>query len=190
MRIGYCRVSTDAQQTRAQRGALEAAGVDEIAEDHGVSGFGPRPGLAAALLRLQPGDSLVVWKLDRLGRRMVETVQTVEELTRRGIEVESLTEKIDTRSPGGRAMLGMLATMAQYERDLVSERTRAGQQAARAAGKRFGRPPALSPEQIAHAAQLVERGERTIPQAARLLKVGVSTLYRHLKPAEMGGGGL
>jgi DNA invertase Pin-like site-specific DNA recombinase len=182
MRIGYCRVSTDAQQTTAQRAALTAAGVDEIVEDYAVSGYGPRPALAGVLERLEQGDALVVWKLDRLGRRTTETLQTVEELTRRGIEIESLTERLDTRTPGGRAMLGILATMAQYERDLVSERTRAGQQAARAAGKRFGRPPALSPEQVAHAAQLVERGERTIPQAARLMKVGVSTLYRHLRP--------
>lgn len=182
MRIGYARVSTDTQQTRAQLSALEAAGVDDVAQDQGFSGYGPRPALAALLDRLQPGDTLVVWKLDRLGRRTAETVSTVEELTRRGVEIESLTEKLDTRTPGGRAMIGMLATMAQYERDLVSERTRAGQQAARAAGKRFGRPPALSPEQIAHAAQLVARGDKSIPQTARLLKVGVSTLYRHLRP--------
>jgi DNA invertase Pin-like site-specific DNA recombinase len=165
-----------------QQAALEAAGVDDIILEQAVSGYSPRPALAAALSRLQQGDSLVVWKLDRLGRRMVETVQTVEDLSKRGIEVESLTENIDTRTPSGRAMLGMLATMAQYERDTIRERTIAGQKAARNAGKRFGRPKALTADQIAHAAKLVEDGEKTIPQAARLLNVGVSTLYRALKP--------
>lgn len=183
MRLGYARVSTDAQMTAAQRGALEAAGVDEITEDHGVSGYGRRPALEAALARLGPGDSLVIWKLDRLGRRTVELLQTVEAMTARGIEIESLTDKLDTRTPGGRAMLGMLATMAQYERDLISERTKAGMTAAKRAGRHVGRPHALTAEQIEHAGNLVASGQATIPQAARLMKVGVTTLYRALRPA-------
>ena len=183
MRFGYARVSSDDQQTRLQLDALAAAEVDEITQDQAFSGYGSRPGLAAILAKAQRGDTVVVWKLDRLGRRTSETVATVEDLAARGIEIESVTERLDTKTPGGRAMIGMLATMAQYERDLIIERTREGMKAARRAGKHIGRPPALTADQVAHAAQLVARGEKTIPQAARLLKVGVSTLYRHLRPA-------
>lgn len=143
MIYGYARVSTDTQDTALQTDALIAAGVADIFEDHGVSGTteaASRPGFSACLARLRPGDTLVVYSLSRLGRSMLDVMTTVQTLNAAGIVVRSVTEPFDTGSPMGRAMAGMLAVFSQLERDLISERTKAGLAAAKSRGKKLGRP--------------------------------------------------
>lgn len=159
VRIGYARVSTVEQDLRLQLRALEQAGCARTFEDRGTSGTTrSRPGLGAALSALLPGDSLVVWRLDRLGRSLSHLVSVVEDLDRRGIGVTSLTENIDSKSSGGRLVLHMMAALAEFERALIAERTRAGLSAAKAAGQRLGRPPRLTSTQRIRAATALDAG--------------------------------
>ena len=183
MRIGYARVSTTDQNLALQRDALTAAGCEWIFADEGLSGLTTRrPGLDDALATLKRGDTLVVWKLDRLGRSLAHLVQLVADLGTQGIEFRSLSDLIDTASAGGRLVLHMMVALAEFERSLIAERTHAGLIAARKRGERLGRKPSLTPEQVTIARQLIENGES--PRAvARSLKVGKSTLYRHLPAA-------
>lgn len=128
---------------------------------------------------MQAGDTLIVWKLDRLGRCLSDLIQMLDDLKRRGVKFRSLTEAIDTDSPTGRAMWQMIGVLAELERSLISERTRAGVTAARRRGVKFGRKPKLSPTQVAHARQLIESG-RQVQDVAALPSVGRVTLYRAL----------
>lgn len=184
MLIGYARVSTADQNTGLQLDALTAAGVERVYTDHGVSGsVADRPELARCLDGLRPGDTLVVWKLDRLARSLRNLLQLVEELSGRGVHLRSLTESIDTRSASGRLVLSVFGAMAQFERDLIRERTAAGLAAARARGVRVGRPAAITEAQLSQARTLVAAGHR-VGEVARTLGVGRSTLYRALGEAE------
>ena len=178
--IGYARVSTDDQNPALQLDALRAAGVDQVFEDRGVPGAQQaRPGLQKALGALQRGDVLVVWRLDRLGRSLAHLIGLVNELRDRGCGFRSLTEAIDTATAGGELVFHLFGAMAQFERALVVERTRAGLAAARQRGAKLGRKHALTPRQVQHARQLIEAGES--PTAvARSLSVDRSTLYRAL----------
>jgi DNA invertase Pin-like site-specific DNA recombinase len=180
MQIGYARVSTADQTLALQRDALTAAGCERIFTDEGVSGsITTRRGLDRALAALAPGDTLVVWKLDRLGRSLSHLVNLVTALGERGVNFRSLSDPIDTSSAGGRLVLHMMGALAEFERSLIVERTQAGIQAAKKRGVHLGRPPILEPAQIDHARTLIESGES--PRAvARSLKVGRSTLYRAL----------
>ncbi|WP_412842321.1 recombinase family protein [Brucella tritici] len=140
-RIGYARVSTDDQHLDLQLNALRLAGCSKIYTDQGVSGkVSNRPGLQGALDHLSDGDTLVVWRLDRLGRSLVNLVELVNNLGMQGVEFQSLTESIDTTSSGGRLIFHIMAALAEFERSLISERTRAGMEAARLKGKHIGRP--------------------------------------------------
>jgi DNA invertase Pin-like site-specific DNA recombinase len=131
-----------------QLNALTAAGCDRVFTDHGVSGAGfERPGLEDVMNALQRGDTLVVWRLDRLGRSLVRLVQFVDELGKRGIEFRSLSENIDTTSSGGRLVFHLIAALSEFERALISERTRAGMDAARRKGLHVGRRPVLTKQQ-------------------------------------------
>ena len=179
MKIGYARVSTDDQNLDLQRNALTAAGCGHVFEDQ-VSGMAiRRPGLDQALARLGAGDSLVVWRLDRLGRSMPHLIETIRLIGEKRAEFCSLTENIDTTTAGGRLYFHMMGALAEFERALIIERTRAGMKAAKARGIEVGRKRALTPAQINHARQLVDQGES--PSAvARSMKVGRSTLYRAL----------
>lgn len=144
MKIGYARVSTDEQCLDLQLAALKRAGCDTILSDHGMSGSRfDRPGLQEALKMAKAGDALVVWRLDRLGRSLNHLVEVVNSLGKQRIEFVSLTESIDTRSPTGMLMFHMIAALAEFERSLISERTRAGMAAARARGAKIGRPRAV-----------------------------------------------
>ncbi|GAA5237054.1 recombinase family protein [Verticiella sediminum] len=155
--IGYARVSTEDQNLELQTRALQRSGCDQIYTDHGVSGaVTSRSGLTRALRALRKGDKLVVWRLDRLGRSLIHLVQLLDRLGQRGVAFCSLCEHIDTATSGGRLVFHMMAALAEFERSLISERTRAGMAAARARGKHVGRMPSLSPEQCARARQLVE----------------------------------
>lgn len=173
MKIGYARVSTEEQKMDLQIEALKEAGCEHIFEDHGVSGRTfERQGLDAALAALKKGDMLIVWRLDRLGRSLAKLIELMEELGSKGIEFRSLSESIDTSSSGGRLVFHMMAALAEFERSLISERTRAGMQAAREKGRHLGRPPSLTTEQVDQAIIAVEEVGENLTDVA--LRFGVS----------------
>jgi DNA invertase Pin-like site-specific DNA recombinase len=148
LKIGYARVSTDVQRMDLQMDALKQAGCDQIFADQGISGASTeRPGLQQAMDMLQKGDTLVVWRLDRLGRSLVNLVEYVSNLGKQDVEFRSLTESIDTSSSGGKLLFHMIAALAEFERSLISERTKAGMAAAKLRGKHVGRPPRIKPTQ-------------------------------------------
>jgi DNA invertase Pin-like site-specific DNA recombinase len=156
VKIGYARVSTEDQNLDLQIAALNGAGCTRLFSDHGISGSQfARPGLKCALEALSPGDTLVVWRLDRLGRSLRKLVELIDELGTREIEFFSLTECIDTTSSGGLLIFHVMAALAQFERSLISERTRAGMAAARRRGQHLGRRRSLSPEQCEEARLLL-----------------------------------
>ena len=180
MKYGYARVSTEDQNTALQLAALKKAGCKTVFKDEGISGAtAQRPALLRCLKALQAGDTLIVWKLDRLGRSLRDLIHMLDELKQRGVKFRSLTEAIDTDTATGRAMWQMIGVLAELERSLITERTRAGVKAAQKRGVRFGRKPKLFPAQVAHARQLIQSGQR-VQKVAALLSVGRVTLYRHL----------
>ena len=179
--IGYARVSTTDQDPALQLDALSGAGVTRVFEDRGVSGAKTeRPGLSEALAFLREGDTLVVWRLDRLGRSMKHLLETVAELEGRGVGFRSLTENIDTTTPTGRLVFHIFGALGQFERDLIRERTQAGLTAAAARGRKGGRPKAVTDEKLAKARLLMNDG-MTVREAAARLKVGKSALYEALR---------
>lgn len=181
MKIGYARVSREDQNLALQHDALKAAGCDEIFEDKVTGATMKRPGLDQVLARLQPGDELVVWKFDRLGRSMLECLTLAIDLDKRGIGFRSLSESFDTRTPIGRGVLALIAAVAEDERASLIKRTRAGMAAAKRRGIAIGRPRKLTPHQIDHARALIENEKETQAGAAALLGVDVTTLRRALK---------
>ena len=182
MLIGYARVSTQDQSPALQLDALKAAGCERIFVEKASGAQRDRPELKSALdfARGDTGDVLVVWKLDRLARSLSQLIDTVDLLERRGIGFRSLTEAIDTTSAGGRLVFHMFGAMAEFERSIIRERTRAGLDAARARGRVGGRPPSLSPKDIAAAKAMLKDPEITVTEVAKRLKVAPSTLYRHI----------
>ncbi len=182
MNIGYARVSTDEQNLDLQLQALKAAGCKKIHEDHGVSGAAiERPGLTRALAGAQSGDVLVVWKLDRLGRSLPHLVEVINGLREAGVGFRSLQEQIDTTSAGSRFYLHILAALAEFEREMISELTRASMASARRRGKHIGRPRKLSAQQVTHARELIDSGLETRAAVAALFGVDVATLRRALR---------
>lgn len=180
--VGYARVSTVEQNLDLQIAALKAGGCAEIFTDHGLSGADfQRPGLRKALRQLRRNDMLVVWRLDRLGRSLVDLIQTVTGLSRRGCDFRSLTESIDTSSSAGRLVFHMMAAMAEFERAIISERTKAGMEAARARGSRIGRRPSMTNEQIEAARHAVESDLQSIAEVAARYGVHPKTLARVLR---------
>ncbi|NTG48019.1 recombinase family protein [Agrobacterium rhizogenes] len=185
MRIGYARVSTEDQKMDLQLNALGEAGCDHVFTDHGVSGAGfERPGLEDVMKALQKGDTLVVWRLDRLGRSLVRLVQFVDELGKRGIEFRSLSENIDTTSSGGRLVFHLIAALSEFERALISERTRAGMDAARRKGLHLGRRPVLTTQQQKAAYRAVRVDGQTIPAVAKHYNVDPRTIRRIVNQKE------
>lgn len=149
MKVGYARVSTEEQNLDLQLAALHQAQCSRIFTDHGLSGKGfERPGLKAALQSVTNGGTLVVWRLDRLGRSLPQLIAFVDALAVKNAEFQSLTENIDTNSSGGRLIFHIMGALAEFERSLISERTRAGMEAARRRGSQIGRRLALTPTQI------------------------------------------
>ena len=181
MKYGYARVSTDDQTPALQLAALKKAGCKTLFKDDGLSGATTKgPALLRCLKKLEPGDTLIVWKLDRLGRSLRDLITMLDELKRREVKFRSLTEHIDTDTPTGRAMLQMIGLLAELERSLISERTRAGVNAAKRRGVKFGRKRKLTPEQLDHARKLIDKGEHDRQGIADLFKVSRTTLYRAL----------
>lgn len=179
MMIGYARVSTQDQNLDLQTEALIRAGCEKIYEDK-ISGVrAERPGLTRALEMLREGDTLVVWKLDRLGRSVKQLVDMVGELHKQGIQFKSLTDAIDTGTPAGRFFFHVMASLAEMERELIIERTRAGLDAAKQLGRKGGRKPKMTSSKIESAKKLLASG---IPprDVAKDLGVSIPTLYRWL----------
>lgn len=181
MIVGYARVSTEEQKLDLQLQALEKAGCNRIYHDHGQSGSRfDRTGLDAALESLVPGGTLVVWRLDRLGRSLSGLVQLVDQLGKREVNFRSLMENIDTHSPGGRLMFHLMASLAEFEKAIISERTRAGLSAAKARGAHVGRPRVLTDQQISEAIWSIRHRASSIADVAQKLKISQRTLRRYI----------
>lgn len=179
-RIGYARVSTADQNLDLQRDALAAAGCSRTFADTASGKLTERPELTKALDYLRAGDTLVVWRLDRLGRSVRHLIDTVNALADRGIGFHSVSEAMDTTTPTGALLFHIFGAIAQFERDLIRERTMAGLAAARARGRLGGRRPKLSDRQIAVARKMYDSREHTVQQIADTLRVSRGTVYRHL----------
>ncbi len=180
MRIGYARVSTDEQDTKAQVAALKTAGCERIFEEKASGGRWDRPQLKRLLDQLRKGDVMVVWKLDRLSRSLRDVLTLMDKLGEAGAGFLSLTEAIDTTTAAGRMMMQMVGAFAEFERAMLRERTQAGLQAARREGRIGGRRPKLSERQQAEIGKMVESGQRTAADAARLFEVHPATVSRLL----------
>jgi DNA invertase Pin-like site-specific DNA recombinase len=189
MLIGYLRVSKSdgSQTTNLQKDALIAAGVDQshLYEDYASGRVDERPGLEAALKALRPGDILLVWKLDRLGRSLHHLVNTIHDLTTRGIGFKVLTghgASIDTTTPSGKLVFGIFAALAEFERELISERTKAGLASARARGRKGGAPFKVTAAKLRVAMAAMGKSETRVSELCRELGITRQTLYRHVSP--------
>lgn len=182
-KIGYARVSTTDQNADLQQDELDRAGCERTFVDHAPGALASRPELEAALAYLRPGDTLVVWRLDRLGRSLRHLVEVVAELESKEIAFQSLKESIDTSTPAGRLVFHVFASLAEFERDLIRERTKAGLEAARARGRKGGRKPVLSADQIAVVRRMHADGQHSVAAIADVVGVSRATVYRHLQSA-------
>lgn len=181
-KVGYARVSTRDQNPDAQTDALTAAGCDKVFIDRASGKLAKRPELQQALNYLRAGeDTLVVTKLDRLGRSVKNLKELADELQARNIGLIALSQGIDTTTPGGRLFFHMLAAIAEFEHDLIVERTREGLAAARARGRNGGRKPTMTAEKIARARQMYDERKYTVAEIARTVGVSRPTIYRHLE---------
>jgi len=188
MLVGYARVSTQDQTLDLQKDALNKAGCDKIFTDMVSGAKSDRPGLQEAIAFLREGDMLAVWKLDRLGRSLKHLIETVTTLHQRKIGFRSLTENIDTTTSAGKLIFHVFGALAEFERDLIRERTLAGLVAARARGRYGGRPRAEAlndPKKIRLAQSLHNDKNNSIADICRILGVSRSTLYRYLSPEKM-----
>lgn len=185
MKIGYARVSTSDQKLDLQIDALKAAGCEKIFADEGVSGAkAVRPQLSAALDFARAGDTLVVWKLDRLGRSIQHLISEVNGLEARGVGFVCLEQAIDTTTPGGKLVFHIFAAMAEFERDLIRERTNAGLKAARTRGRNGGRPSALTPDQLKIGLALAKDRSMGVAAICEQLGCSRSTFYRQIAPRQ------
>jgi DNA invertase Pin-like site-specific DNA recombinase len=181
-KIGYARVSTNEQHLDLQLKALEVSRCHQVFTDQGISGSTfDRPGLAEALDAVKTGDMFVVWRLDRLGRSLIDLINAINDLGTRGVEFRSLSEAIDTSTSGGRLTFHIMAAMAEFERAIISERTKAGMSAARSRGSFIGRPPALTPQQILKARDALATDKVSLDVLAEQYKVHPRTLVRGIK---------
>src|SRR3954469_3342319 len=186
MRIGYARVSTLEKNLDLQEDALKAAGCEKIYSDKTGGTKAERPGLERALADLRAGDRLVVWKLDRLGLSLRHLIETVTDLRDRGVGFQSVQEAIDTTTSGGKLIFHVFGALAEFERDLIRERTVAGLAAARARGRRGGRPTVWTPAKLQMARQMYDSREHDVATIARVLGVSRASVYRVLATASTG----
>lgn len=184
MLLGYARVSTDDQNLDLQRDALEAAGCERTFEDMASGAKADRIGLAAMMTALRAGDTVVIWRLDRLGRSLKNLIELVERLEVAKVGLRSLQENIDTTSSGGRLVFHLFGALAEFERNLVRERTLAGLAAARARGRMGGRPKRLDPSKLALALRLHYEDKHTIKEICQMMGISKSTLYNYLAKAD------
>jgi DNA invertase Pin-like site-specific DNA recombinase len=181
MRIGYARVSTDEQTTDPQIDALAAYGCESIYQEHKSGKNTDRAELESCLKALREGDTLVVWRLDRLGRSLADLIRIVHDLETRGIGFTSLTEQIDTTTPAGKLVFHVFGALSEFERNLIRERTMAGLKAARARGKNGGRPAKLTGKDLTMAKALMQDKTNNVQDIANRFGVSRSTLYRLIK---------
>lgn len=188
MDIGYARVSTGDQSLELQKEALRRAGVDpgQIHEDVTGGANFERPGLGRVLDKLREGDALVVWRLDRLGRSLKDLIETVNDLAERGIGFKSLTESIDTTTSGGRLVFHIFGALAEFEREIIRERTMAGLNTARARGRYGGRPRAMDDRKVRMAKSMLADQSNTVADVCEALCVSRSTLYKYVGPGGTG----
>lgn len=184
MLLGYARVSTDDQNLNLQRDALQAAGCERTFEDMASGAKTDRIGLAALMTVLRAGDTVVIWRLDRLGRSLKNLIELVERLEAAKVGLRSLQENIDTTSSGGRLVFHLFGALAEFERNLVRERTLAGLAAARARGRMGGRPKRLDPAKLALALRLHHEDKHTIKEICQMMGISKSTLYNYLTKAD------
>jgi len=184
MLVGYARVSTTDQNLDLQTDALHAAGCERLFTDTISGAKVDRPGLTAALGICRPGDTLVVWKLDRLGRSLPHLVETVRDLVARGVDFKSLQESIDTTTSGGKLIFHLFASLAEFERDLIRERTNAGLSAARARGRKGGRPKGVDPKKQKVALALKKEGEHSIHEICEIVGISRNTYYKYTRAAD------
>jgi DNA invertase Pin-like site-specific DNA recombinase len=181
MLIGYARISTIDQTLALQQDALTVAGCEQLYTDTVSGSVTERPGLTQALSHLRPGDTLVVWRLDRLGRSLPHLIETIRELESRGIHFKSLQEQIDTTTSGGKLIFHVFGALAEFERDLIRERTHAGLAAARKRGRLFGRPHALTLKQVEQLQTLAQDERNTVTEICETLGISRATYYRYSK---------
>jgi DNA invertase Pin-like site-specific DNA recombinase len=181
MLIGYARVSTSDQTLDLQQDALQKAGCERVFTDTASGAKAERTGLAEALSYVRTGDTLVVWRLDRLGRSLKHLIETITALNNRRIGFKSITEAIDTTTSGGKLIFHIFGALAEFERDIIRERTQAGLTAARARGRKGGRPKALTPKKAQMAQALYMDKNNTIDEICKTLNVSRATLYRYVK---------
>lgn len=179
MNLGYARVSTLDQNLELQEDALTKAGCEKIFRDVASGAVDSRKGLAEAIEFARKGDTLVVWKLDRLGRSLKHLIETVNLLKERGVGLLSLQEKIDTTTSGGKLIFHVFGALAEFERELIRERTTAGLKAARVRGRLGGRPPKLTAKQIEMAKRLLNDPNVEVKEICETLQISRSTLYRY-----------
>ena len=178
--LGYARVSTLEQDEALQVDALHAVGCARAFVDKASGKLEHRPALERLMEQLRPGDTLVVWRLDRLGRSLRHLIDTVQQLEARGVAFRSLTESIDTSTPGGRLIFHLFGALAEFERDLIRERTSAGLAAARARGRKGGRPSVWTPEKLKTARDMYDNRKQDVATIARVLGVSRASVYRAL----------
>jgi DNA invertase Pin-like site-specific DNA recombinase len=184
MLIGYARVSTQEQTLHLQQDALQKAGCMKIFTDTASGAKAERKGLGQALTYVRKGDTFVVWRLDRLGRSLSHLIATMTDLEERGIGFKSLTENIETTTSGGKLIFHIFGALAEFERNLIKERTQAGLIAARERGRIGGRPKALTPRQRRIAQSLYDDPKNSIQEICRTLKISKVTLYRYIETEE------
>src|SRR2546428_5059090 len=187
MLIGYARLSTQDQTLNLQQDALEKIGCDKIFTDTASGSVVERKGLDEALEYVREGDTLVVWRLDRLGRSLKHLIDTITNLNNRKIGFKSITENIDTTTSGGKLFFHIFGALAEFERDIIRERTNAGLQAARARGRLGGRPKAKTldtPKKVTLAQSLYDNRSNTIDEICKTLNVSRATLYRYIQTKE------
>ena len=181
MLIGYARVSTDDQNLDLQRDALQQAGCEQIFEDTISGAKASRPGLKAALEYARAGDTLVVWRLDRLSRSLKDLIEMMNKLENRGVELKSIQEALDTSSSTGKLIFHLFGALAEFERNLIRERTHAGLTAARARGRLGGRPKSLDADKQALAVKLYDEREHTVAHICKMMGISKPTLYKYIE---------
>lgn len=188
MLIGYARISTDDQNLNLQRDALQAVGCERVFEDMVSGARADRTGLSTLMNLLRDGDTVVIWRLDRLGRSLKNLIELVERLDAAKVGLRSLQENIDTTSSGGKLVFHLFGALAEFERNLIRERTQAGLVAARARGRMGGRPKRLDPVKLALAVKLHRERNHTVEEICKMMGISKSTLYNYLDKAESDGG--
>ena len=181
LRLGYARVSTLEQDEALERDALQAAGCERIFVDRASGQLEHRPALDALLEQLRPGDALVVWRLDRLGRSLKHLIEVANDLAELGVALVSLREVIDTSTPGGKLVFHIFGALAEFEKDLVTERTMAGLAAARVRGRKGGRPTVWTPAKLQIAREMQASREHDVATIARVVGVSRASVYRALR---------